>query len=240
MLYGGIKKITGLLLDALFPESPFCAVCGSRLPQGERLLCGSCRDKMEPVSPPVCVKCGRPLDWENAVCADCTGKDRYFVEARAWGVYRGVLKQVIHLYKYRGERRLSEFIGLKMLEALERQNWPSFDYLAAVPLHPERERERGFNQSLLLADVISSKTGIPVFRGLLRARPTEHQSLLEKRCREANVAGAFAVKDGSTIKERTLLLIDDVYTTGSTADECSKALLKAGAAGVYVLTAARG
>ncbi|ADL08341.1 ComF family protein [Thermosediminibacter oceani] len=240
MLYVGIKKITGFLLDALFPESPFCAVCGSRLPQGERLLCGSCRDRMEPISQPFCLKCGRPLYCENAVCADCSDKNRYFVGARAWGVYRGVLKQVIHLYKYRGERRLSYLLGLKMLEALERQNWPSFDYLAPVPLHPKRERERGFNQSLLLADVISSKTGIPVFKGLIRARPTEHQTFLEKSSRETNVAGAFAVKDGSAIKEKTLLLIDDVYTTGSTADECSKALLQAGASGVYVLTAARG
>ncbi|MCG0275600.1 MAG: ComF family protein [Thermosediminibacteraceae bacterium] len=236
----GLKKITDLFLDALFPERPFCVLCGARLSKGVHLLCGECRDKLEPVSPPLCMKCGRPLDRENTVCTDCDGKNHYFIEARAFGVYRGVLKEIIHLYKYRRERRLSELIGLKMTETLQRQNWPSFDYLVAVPLHPERERERGFNQSLLLARVISGRTGIPVFRGLLRTRPTEHQSLLEKPQREANVAGAFTVKDGSKIRGKTLLLIDDVYTTGSTAGECSKILLEAGAARVYVLTAARG
>ncbi|KXG78815.1 hypothetical protein AN618_01530 [Fervidicola ferrireducens] len=240
MLRDEIHKIAGFFIDALFPGKPFCLLCSSKLDKGEKFLCEACRRKIEPVKPPLCLKCGRPLERENSICDDCMGKNRHFVEARAFGAYKGVLKDIIHLYKYRGESGLCELIGEKMCETLKNQNWPPFDYLIPVPLHPERERERGFNQSLLLARKISQRTGVPVFRGLIRTRPTEHQSLLEKGLREANVAGAFAVKHGPAINGKTLLLIDDVYTTGSTADECSRALLSAGAAGVYVLCAARG
>ncbi|SHM38745.1 comF family protein [Caldanaerovirga acetigignens] len=240
MLLGGINKIAGFFIDALYPEKPYCILCGSKLKRGESLICSICQGRMEPLSPPLCLKCGRPLERENTICEDCRGKNRHFLEARAFGPYRGVLKDIIHLYKYRGKSGLCELIGEKMCGTLKNQNWPSFDYLIPVPLHPERERERGFNQSLLLAEEISQRTGIPVFKGLVRTRPTEHQSLLEKGLREVNVAGAFAVKHGLAINGKTLLLIDDVYTTGSTADECSKVLLSAGAAGVYVLCAARG
>lgn len=237
---GGIQKISDLLIDALFPEKPCCALCGAKLQKGERLLCSDCLGKIEPLSPPFCRKCGRPLEKENSLCNDCRGKSRSFIEARAFGAYKGALKEIIHLYKYRGERRFCELLSEKMCGTLERQNWPSFDYLVPVPLHPERERERGFNQSFLLAERISWRTDIPIYRGLVRTRPTEHQSLLDKDLREANVRGAFAVRNGSLIEGKMLLLIDDVYTTGSTADECAGALRRAGAAGVYVLCAARG
>ena len=112
--------------------------------------------------------------------------------------------------------------------------------ICALPLHPKRLRERGFNQAELLARVIARYTDIPVFNGLIRVKHTEHQTLLDKAHRKKNLAGAFMINKASKLLDKTVLLVDDVYTTGATASESSKTLLEAGAKAVYVLTCARG
>lgn len=233
------KKITGDILDLLFPPEPFCIVCAKKLDAGERTICAACENRLVPILPPVCKKCGRPLG-AAALCQDCRLKNRSFVEARSFGHYEGVLKQLIHLFKYGGRRELASLLGGRMARTLEGLSWPAFDYIVPVPLHAIRERERGFNQAYLLASAVSRSTGVPIYNGLIRVKPTEHQTFLDKTLREQNLAGAFKVKDKSRIKGKTLLLIDDVYTTGSTADECSRTLMNADAENVFVLTCARG
>lgn len=255
-----IHEITNGILDLLFPRQPYCLVCNNKLEPGKALICLSCENKVKPVSPPLCRKCGRPLmgpgltvagsrDFSSPgffksqvyhLCHDCRAREHYFVEARSFGHYEGVLKKLIHRFKYGGRRELAELLGGRMVETLESLSWPAFAYIVPVPLHTKRERERGFNQAYLLASVVNYHTGIPIFRGFIRTKPTEHQTLLDKPLREQNLAGAFKVTDKSSIKGKTLLLIDDVYTTGSTVDECSKILLGGGADNVFVLTCARG
>lgn len=245
----GLQEITKSILDVLFPPRPYCIVCSGKLKTGERFLCGECEKKMVAIKPPLCKKCGRPFwgHYEESgpfasqfLCGDCRSQRHYYVEARSYGHYEGVLKHLIHEFKYRGRRDLSKYLGGRMVSTLKTLGWPEFDCAVPVPLHIKRERERGYNQAALLADVLGREANLPVCRALVRVKPTEHQTFLDKACREKNLTGAFAAAGGVNLKGKTVLLIDDVYTTGSTADECSRSLLNAGAAKVFVLTCARG
>ncbi|HHW03175.1 MAG TPA: ComF family protein [Thermoanaerobacterales bacterium] len=253
-------EITSGMLDLLFPRQPYCLVCNNKLEPGKVLVCHSCESRVKPLSPPLCRKCGRSLltpdiaaagneglsaagfykDRAQHLCRDCRAREHFFVQARSFGQYEGVLRELIHHFKYGGKRELAGFLGEGMVRTLEQISWPAFDYIVPVPLHIKRERERGFNQAYLLAAVVSRHTGIPIFKGFIRVKPTEHQTLLDKPLREQNLSGAFEVVDKAVLNGKTLLLIDDVYTTGSTADECSRTLINAGADCVFVLTCARG
>lgn len=150
------------------------------------------------------------------------------------------MRQAILLFKYGGRRTLARHLGRLMIESAGRLFDPSqFDLLVPVPLHPKRERTRGFNQAMLLAKEVGTGWGLRVdHRVLHRVRATEAQSG-GRREREDNVKGAFAVLRPDRVKDMRLLLIDDVFTTGATAGECAKALLAAGAAEVGVYTLAR-
>ena len=162
--------------------------------------------------------------------------------ARAAALYQsdGTLQQAILLFKYGGRRTLSRHLGRLMIETAERLFDPrEFDLLIPVPLHPRRERARGFNQAALLAKEVGRGFGLQVgHRILQRVRATEAQSG-GRRAREDNVKGAFIVPRPDRVKDKKLLLIDDVLTTGATAGECARALLAAGAAEVGVYTLAR-
>jgi len=150
------------------------------------------------------------------------------------------MRQAILLFKYGGRPSLGSHLGRLMAEAAGGLCDPrQFDLLIPVPLHPSRERERGFNQAALLAKEVGSAWGRRVGQRLLhRVRATEAQSGRRPE-REANVKGAFEVAQPDRVEGRRLLLIDDVFTTGATANECAKALLAAGAAEVAVFTLAR-
>lgn len=165
-----------------------------------------------------------------------------FVVARAAALYEadGAMRQAILLFKYGGRRTLARHLGRLMAEAAGCLFDPrQFDLLVPVPLHPKRERARGFNQAALLAEEIGAGWGLRVGdRVLHRVRATETQSG-GRREREDNVKGAFAVLWPERVKDLRLLLIDDVFTTGATAGECTKTLLTAGASAVGIYTLAR-
>ncbi len=159
---------------------------------------------------------------------------------RAVGCYEGPLREAIRRWKYEGKVHLSSLFGHWMAESFCRY-WEtnSFDLLIPVPLHVRRLRERGFNQALLLTRELSSRTGIPYQKGLLKKRrPTVPQVDLSGQEREKGIRGAFHLTDEEQVKERVILLVDDVYTTGTTVNECSKVLLAGGAKRVDVLTLA--
>lgn len=162
--------------------------------------------------------------------------------ARAATLYEaeGTMRQAILLFKYGGRRMLSRHLGRLMVETAGCLFDPrEFDLLIPVPLHPNRERTRGFNQAALLAKEVGQSFGLEVGERLLRrVRATEAQSG-GRRERENNVKGAFAVTRPDRVKDRRLLLIDDVFTTGATAGECARTLLAAGAEKVGVYTLAR-
>ncbi|MGB9629987.1 MAG: ComF family protein, partial [Thermodesulfobacteriota bacterium] len=175
------------------------------------------------------------------LCGGCLRKERYFTIARSIGVYEGLLREAIHRWKYKGKTSLNAYFGKWMAEGLSRYWNPNeLDLLIPVPLHKTRLRDRGFNQALLLAKEIHSKTGIPYLkRALQKRKPTPPQVNLSGLERERGVRGAFEITPRDQIHEKSILLIDDVYTTGATVNECAKVLLKGGAKRVDVLTLAR-
>lgn len=160
--------------------------------------------------------------------------------ARAAGTYEGALREIIHRWKYEEKTYLTPFFGEKLAEVFYRYwNPQSFDFILPVPLHSSRLRERGFNQALLLSKELSQRTRIPYSKRLLRKRfPTPPQVDLSGEEREKGVRRSFHIPKAEEIEGRSVLLVDDVYTTGATANECSKVLLRAGAERVDVLTLA--
>lgn len=157
-------------------------------------------------------------------------------------VYEGVLRSAIHRFKFKKRKRLAEALGIVLVKYVS-QN-PSLktgelDAIVPVPLHPKRLRERGFNQVKLMADVLGRYYGIPVVETLERIRETRAQFDLPRGERFKNVYRAFKVSDHRAIRNRRVLLMDDIYTTGATIIECSKALKAAGASRVEILTLSR-
>ena len=169
-------------------------------------------------------------------------KERWHFEVhRSSGLYEGALKEAIHTFKYGGVFPLVRFLGDLLQPTLQTLSQDYFvDVMIPVPLHIRRLRERGFNQALLLVKELNRRIGIPYEeRALKKIKDTPVQIALKKRERRKNLTGVFQVKDTGTIKGKSVVLVDDVYTTGTTVNECSRALLKAGAERVAVLTVAR-
>ena len=195
------------------------------------------------IEPPFCSICGVPFisrESENHPCGACLTHRKYFTMARALGAYEGSLQEAIHRWKYEGKTYLTPFLAEWMTEGLNRYWEPdSFHLLIPVPLHSQRLRERGFNQVLLLVKEISSRTGIPYRKTILqKKKPTIPQVTLSGPEREKRLRGAFHVIGGKELMGKSVLLVDDVYTTGATVNECSKMLRRGGAKRVDVLTLA--
>ena len=237
------KEIVSGLADILFP--PECPACGTVLiADGEQLFCPECLSTINFTTSPLCTSCGLPFtvtEGANHLCEDCILAPPPFSMARALGKYEGSLLDVIHLFKYHGNVSAGEALGRMMAKArYDSLAIGNYSLIIPVPLHLKKLRDRGFNQSLILASQISKMFSIPLdFTTLRRVIHTESQVGLSRQKRAANVRGAFEITDQSRIKNKKVLLIDDVYTTGSTAKECSKILAQNGAEEVAVLTLAR-
>ena len=167
----------------------------------------------------------------------CRAGATQYERSYSFGLHDGRLRELIHLYKYSGMRPLARVFGEWMAEAYPRGE--SFDALVPVPLHWWKRLRRGFNQSDLLARELSRRTGMPVLHAARRRRNTSSQAGLTNAQRRDNVRGAFSVPQPGVVRGKSLLLIDDVMTTGSTVNACAAALRRAGAARVSVLTLAR-
>ena len=232
------------VVNLVFP--PVCPVCKTRLDRKEQdlIICTNCRTAIRPVCPPVCPCCGLPVpagDGTGYLCGSCLQEKRYFDVHRTSSLYEGVLKEAIYRFKYGGIFPLATVFGDLLqptLTALS-HDYP-VDVMIPVPLHIRRLRERGFNQALLLVKELNKRFGIPYGeRTLKKVKDTPVQSALKKKERRKNLRGAFEVQDQTAIAGKAVVLVDDVYTSGATVNECSRALLKAGAARVAVLTVAR-
>lgn len=189
-----------------------------------------------------CVRCRtpfvtpHPLD-DNGLCGLCRRGVTGYDAAYSFGAYEGALRELIHLLKYGGVRTLAGPLGVMMSSTLPRDE--RFDVLTPMPLHWRRRWQRGFNQARLLADVVGRRAGIPVKNILRRPRATEAQAGLSNRQRRLNVAGAFRLRRRADVRGLRVVLVDDVFTTGSTASAAAAALRRAGASHVSVLTLAR-
>lgn len=216
------------------------------------VLCPQCIEAVTTVRSPVCPCCGLPIAGSQEgdhLCGDCITVKRHFRKARACAIYSGALLKLVHAYKYRGRISLAKPLGtLLYLDFIRHFDPCAIDRIIPVPLHARRLRSRGYNQVLLmlrhwpaLSQQAEPQAGRIRIDGkiLVRKENTRPQTGLDRRARKENIRGAFAVTGPKGIAGKSLLLVDDVYTTGSTAEECARTLMKAGAAGVSVLTLAR-
>jgi ComF family protein len=231
------------LVDFVYP--PVCGICSSAMARSDSgNICRECRDRIAYIRPPFCSRCGRAFAHEQEfehLCGDCITREPCFRKARSVGQYRGVLRTALHGFKYRLHRRLARTLGVIMTERLHAlaAEW-RYDLILPVPLHPRRLRSRGFNQALCLAAVLARQVRAPLDRFTLRrVRWTASQVGLTARERAANVRDAFAVARPEALRDKCVLLIDDIYTSGSTVNECSRMIIRAGAEAVDVLTLAR-
>ena len=218
---------------------------GNSLPRERAgLICRDCIGKIKPNSPPFCQKCGRKIlkfDPSLNVCAECSKTQFWFDRAWASCSYEGVIKEMVHNLKYRNKICLAKVLSRLMIDFVSDYRLPleACDCAIAIPLSPRKHREREFNQAEALADNLSAYIGLKLLKdNLKRIRDTKSQTELEKSKRWQNIRGAFALNAPSAVRGKTILLIDDVLTTGATASEAARALKNAGAAGVYVLALA--
>lgn len=228
----------------LYP--PACVRCAASLPYGE-YLCGPCEDDAPRIEPPFCEKCSRHFDGaipDDApfVCADCRANDFAFQCAVSARHHSKLPQDLVVRFKYGHEYYLRRPLADWLAEAFHadpRLTDQPIDAIVPVPLHPRRERERTFNQAAVLARLLARRVGLPVWPVLRRVRYTEKQAALARSQRLENLRGAFASARRWPTGSVHLLLVDDVFTTGATADECARVLRRAGAASVRVLTVTR-
>ncbi len=220
------------VLDLLFPKS--CQLCGESFKDGiSNILCRSCFETMDFYEDPVCGHCGISLPvraFEGAVllrCKDCGDQPYFLDQVRAFGPYGGGLRIVHHGFKFEGMESLKQEITRKMLQAVVPSFWNGVQALIPVPLSPERERERGYNPAFLLAVEISAKTGIQIIGIIKNLNPTIPQSSLPREERLKNPKGAYQVFTPMETMTR-VVLVDDVFTTGATLEECAQVLKKTG------------
>jgi competence protein ComFC len=233
-------KLTELIF---FPSC--CEIC-SRLLElpGERIICCSCLEELRPFRASHCLCCGRFFNdaGEPHFCRDCVELQTAFSVHRSCGRYEGKLKDIVILYKYRGFKVLGKSLAEFAVQALgqEESLWWKLDALIPVPLHPKKKKQRGFNQAKLFARELAKLKNLPVIeKRLVKVKTTPAQSSLKAADRRRNLRGAFEVIRSEEIEGKNLLLVDDVFTTGSTLRECSRALKKAGANEIRALTIAQ-
>jgi len=231
-------------VDLIFP--PRCSACGERLDKEDLSpsFCRDCLGQFRFITPPLCPLCGYPYadkTSENHLCQACLLSPPPFVAARFVASYEGVLQDVLHRFKYGGDTQIGEALG----EIMANFTWPLFeirDYsmIIPVPLHIKKLRERGFNQALTLSKIIAKHHRLKLdYLSFKRTEFTQPQTTLGKKARQVSVTGVFDVAHPEKLKREKVILIDDVYTTGSTLTECARTLKEAGVTTIAVLTMAR-
>ena len=228
-------------VSLLYPAA--CTICEKNVRAGE-YLCDGCEGKLIRIVAPFCLSCSEPFEGsiDNAfTCANCAHRTIYFDAAVAEYRGRGIVRDVIHQFKYARQIHLRHLLARWLRAAMddERLRDCDFDYIVPVPLHPARERERGFNQASLLSELLSAQISIPSKGVLERVRYTTTQTALDRWERMENLHNAFRLRKNADVRGLHVLLIDDVLTTGSTLSECARVLKRAGAASVHAATAAR-
>ena len=239
-----LAKLNGLgaIVSLIYP--PVCAICTEPVAAGE-YLCDACDDKAVRIVPPFCERGAPNLlpapSRADSSCANCEHRHLYFEAAVSAYRSRGIVRRVVLDFKYGRQMHLRHLLGRWLCAALNdtRLRGRHFDVIVPVPLHPARERERGFNQAALLADLLSAEMSILAKPVLERIRYTTTQTAFDRAERMENLRGAFRLRKKLDVRGLRVLLIDDVLTTGSTVSECARVLKEAGATSVYAATAAR-
>lgn len=236
-----IKAFVEGALELLYPSRANCLGCGDALGAEVDWLCEACDARLFPLSRMAgarCVKCGRPSHDGRGPCPLCGDWPQGGISfARYTFFYGQPVRGMIAQLKYRGVYRLSEWMGVQLANTVLAEHFDAPDVIVPVPMHRRRELARGLNHAAHLADALSRQLGVPVEAGgLMRIRHTRQQARLARAERGQNLVGAFAAN--GAVKGKFVLLVDDVLTTGETANGCAQALMKAGARGVQLIALA--
>lgn len=219
------------LLNLVFPAR--CVNCN----QVNGALCATCLATIRPITATVCQRCGHPLTNARAACPECRTHPLTITQIQSAVWHDGALREAIHALKYKRRRDVAIPLANLLADKIARAN-ATYDLVTSVPLHPSRELERGYNQAELIAQHTARARNLPYLRVLERTRATADQIGLNGPARRANVASAFAAQP-SLAQNKSVLLVDDVATTGATLDACAIALFATGAKAVFGLTVAR-
>lgn len=231
-MLGALQKFSQICLDTLFP--PYCLHCKAL----NSWFCENCLSQVDYITTHICSRCGTP--WANGSCKHCLQHQLHDINGirAAACFYDDPMRSTIHAFKYNNQKAVAGVLGQILAKTYQQYNLKA-EVLVAVPLHPSRLKERGYNQSELLAQQLGRLLQLPVSSlTLQRTKKTKSQITLGATERKENVAGAFACCD-NRLTNKHILLIDDVCTTGSTLDACAAALKASGSASVWGLTLAR-
>lgn len=255
-LTGGVRRLlreaAASVFNTFFPGD--CRLCGKALTNVSRLpVCQTCLEGVKPLSGNFCALCGEQIfafgeQSAAVICGMCRRATPPFTRAIAFGSYDGELRGLLHLLKYGEVRSIADLLGAYLASVIK-QIQPLLSgappIIVPVPLYGRKRRQRGFNQSELIARAALKRlsgSGIRLEMKaalLKRQRLTSSQTGLTRHQRRANLRGAFAVRDRAAIAGRDILIVDDVFTTGTTVSECARLLMRAGARRVFVVTVAR-
>ena len=243
---GWLAEAGDAVVSVFFPAG--CRICDNLLVHATRVpICGECLDSFAAIPGKSCEICGQALtappanDAEQLICRACQQKTYAFERARSYGIYDGALVRAILLLKWERIEPLGAWFAERLAELVQRESGVlQADIVVPVPLHEDRERQRGYNQAGLISKPLARRLGLPHKAVLLmRTRPRPDKQVLSLEERWESVRGAFATRPGSQVDNKRVLLVDDVMTTGATLDACARALLESGAKSVLGLTVAR-
>lgn len=232
------------ITEVIYPSNIYCLSCGNLIDKTRPYaLCDDCLLNMNWANQRTCDKCGKILrsGYYLDLCIDCSEITHVFEKGFASVEYGRVEREMIHNLKYKDKPYFGRKIAQIMFDRIEPEGL-KVDLLIPVPMNKKKERKRGYNQAEILAHSLAKLMALPYVKGLIRDFDTEAMSHLGAEDRRENIKGAFSVKKGfdKRIKGKKILLIDDVFTTGSTVDECAEVLLAAGADKIYVMVFAAG
>lgn len=232
-----LGRAAAAVRDALYPPDITCDICGEELTAQTRYrLCARCTELLPRVGEHICLVCGTPIVDESDYCIRCQYEESAFAKNRSPLVYDGNARELIHMFKFGGKKYIAQTLGAMMADEFVLRNM-SADIATFVPMTHSEEKNRGYNQSELLAREVADRLKLPLLPALVKTKDTASQKKLTGKERAQNLKNAFTCTFNQ-IKGRKILLIDDVFTTGATANACAEALLKADAREVSVLTAA--
>ena len=239
-----LEQIGRSLVDVIFPAPEICPICHQEKSVNHSLG-KNCFRRIALIELPICEQCGRPQRLEvleNRFCHQCRATKYYFSQARAVGLYDGLLREILAELKYRYRPELGEVLGKLLVEWVKlHREFHNFHWIVPIPINIQKLKMRGYNQAELLAKPLEKYLGIRLGNDIIiRAKNTESQNALSKEERFQNIKDAFRVVDASKIAGTKILLIDDILTTGATISEAARVLLRSGALEIKVLTVAMG
>ena len=233
-------ELINTIIDWIYP--PRCISCRNPLPlenkRGRFLwLCGYCENLFTPLESPGCSVCSTPVNSGVSVCSSCHSRTFHFIHNRSAFAYEDLVRDLMHDIKFRRRKHVAQGLG-RLWADMIKTSIPDDSILVPLPMHPQKKRERGFDQAEVMAQAIAETSGTKLSAILERIKDTPPQSGLHPRQRVDNISGAFQIKPSCNVTGKNCILIDDIYTTGASLNECAKVLIQGGASKVFTMTLA--